>query len=78
MSNLSTILGGDSEGAAGAAVDPRKEGLPLFGLLGTDGSGNQNWNYRVFDSGMRNVGSPWGAFSNSTTNSRLSNGGLQF
>ncbi len=67
MSNLSTILGGDSEGAA---VDPRKEGLPLFGLLGTDGSGNQNWNYRVFDSGMRNVGSPWGAWSNSTTSYR--------
>jgi len=64
MSNLSTILGGSSE-----AVDPRKEGLPLFGLLGSDG-GNQNWNYRVFDSAMQNVGSPWGAFSNSTTSYR--------
>ena len=64
MSNLSTILGG------GDAVDPRKEGLPLFGLLGSDNSGNNNWNYRVFDSGMQNVGSPWGSFSNSTTNMR--------
>ena len=58
-------MGGSSD-----AVDPRKEGLPLFGLLGTDGSGNGHWNYRVFDSGMQNVGSPWGAFSNSTTNYR--------
>jgi hypothetical protein len=65
MSNLSGILGGSS-----SVVDPRKEGLPLFGLLGQDGSGNQNWNYRVFDSAFRNVGSPWGSFSNSTTNYR--------
>jgi hypothetical protein len=63
MSNLSTILGGDS------AVDPRKEGLPLFGLL-AGSNGNQHWNYRIFDSSLQNVGSPWGSFSNSTTSYR--------
>ena len=65
MSNLSTLLAG-----ASTATDPRKEGLPLFGLFGQNSDQNHHLNYRIFDSGFKNVGSPWGGFSDSTTNYR--------
>ena len=67
MATLSNLLGGGSAGA----IDHRKEGLPLFGLWGDDGGGNSNVTYRVFDSGYKMVGSPWGAVCNSTTNYRF-------
>jgi len=65
MSNLSTILGGSSD-----AVDPRKEGLPLFGLWADDGM-NQHANFRIYNSSYSNVGAPWAAVSNSTTSYRF-------
>ena len=65
MANYATLLGG------GGSVDNRKEGLPLFGLWGQDSSQNHAANYRIFDSDFRNVGSPWGAVCNSTTNYRF-------
>jgi hypothetical protein len=64
MSNLSTILGGSSD------VDPRKEGLPLFGLWADDGQ-NQHANFRIYNSSYSNVGAPWGAAANSTTSYRF-------
>ena len=64
MSNLSKILGGSS------TTDPRKEGLPLFGLWGQESGGNHNVNFRIFDSGFRNVGSPWGGSTSTTSNYR--------
>ena len=66
MSNYATLLGG-----SGGSIDHRKEGLPLFGMWGDNSDGNHNVNYRVFDSGFNNVGSPWGAVCNSTTNYRF-------
>ena len=67
MATLSNLLGGGSAGA----IDHRKEGLPLFGLFGTSGDQNDHMTYRVFDSGFKIVGSPWGAVCNSTTNYRF-------
>ena len=64
MSNLSNIFGG------GTTTDPRKEGMPLFGLWGEEGGGNTISSYRVFDSGFKNVGSPWATTSTTTTNYR--------
>ena len=68
MSSLTTLLSG---GSSAGAIDHRKEGLPLFGMWGDNSDGNHNVNYRVFDSGFQNVGSPWGAVCNSTTNYRF-------
>ncbi len=65
MSNLSKIFGGSSQ------TDPRKEGLPLFGLFGTNSDQNHHMNYRVFDSNFKQINSPWGAVCNSTTNYRF-------
>jgi hypothetical protein len=67
MATLSNLLGGGSAGA----IDHRKEGLPLFGLFGTSGDQNTHMTYRIFDSGFKMVGSPWGAVCNSTTNYRF-------
>ena len=67
MATLSNLLGGGSA----SAIDHRKEGLPLFGVWGDDGNQNSNMNYRIFDSGYKNVGSPWGSVCNSTTNYRF-------
>ena len=67
MATLSNLLGGGSAGA----VDHRKEGLPLFGLFGSTSDQNTHMTYRVFDSGFKMVGSPWGAVCNSTTNYRF-------
>ena len=67
MATLSNLLGG----GGGGTIDHRKEGLPLFGVWGDDGGGNSNVNYRIFDSGYKNVGSPWGSVCNSTTNYRF-------
>jgi len=67
MATLSNLLGG---GGAGA-VDHRKEGLPLFGLYGSTSDQNTHMTFRVFDSGMKMCGSPWGAVCNSTTNYRF-------
>ena len=67
MATLSNLLGGGSAGA----IDHRKEGLPLFGLFGTSGDQNDHMTYRIFDSGFKIVGSPWGAVCNSTTNYRF-------
>ena len=66
MANLSSLLGG-----SGGTVDHRKEGLPLFGLWGSTDNQNTHMTFRVFDSGMKMVGSPWGAVCNSTTNYRF-------
>ncbi len=66
MPNLSNLLG-----SSGGSIDHRKEGLPLFGLWGDSGDQNTNMNYRIYDSGYKNVGSPWGAVCNSTTNYRF-------
>ena len=62
MANLSSYLGGNT--------DTRKEGLPLFGLWGQESGGNHNTNFRIFDSGFRNVGSPWGGATGTTSNYR--------
>ncbi len=67
MASLSNLLGG---GGAGA-IDHRKEGLPLFGIWGDNSDQNHNVNYRIYDSGFNNVGSPWAAVCNSTTNYRF-------
>ena len=66
MATLSNLLGG-----SGGTIDHRKEGLPLFGLFGTSGDQNSHMTYRIFDSGFKMVGSPWGAVCNSTTNYRF-------
>jgi hypothetical protein len=68
MATLSNLLGG---GSSAGAIDHRKEGLPLFGLFGTSGDQNDHMTYRIFDSGFKCVGSPWGAVCNSTTNYRF-------
>ena len=68
MSSLTTLLSG---GSAAGAIDHRKEALPLFGMWGDNSDQNHNVNYRIFDSGFKNVGSPWGAVCNSTTNYRF-------
>ncbi len=65
MSNLSKLFGGSS------TTDPRKEGLPLFGLWGGSGDQNTQMNYRVFDSNFRIVSSPWGAVTSTTSNYRF-------
>ena len=65
MSNLSTIFGG------GTVTDPRKEGLPLFGLFGASSDMNTQMQFRVFDSNFRCTGSPWGAVDGTTTNYRF-------
>jgi hypothetical protein len=65
MSNLSTIFGG------GSITDPRKEGLPLFGMWGGSSDMNSQMQFRVFDSNFRVTGSPWGGTSDSTTNYRF-------
>ena len=65
MASLSNLLGG------GTSVDHRKEGLPLFGLFGSTSDQNTHMTFRVFDSGMKMCGSPWGAVCNSTTNYRF-------
>lgn len=65
MASLSNLLGG------GTTVDHRKEGLPLFGIWGDNSDQNHNVNYRIYDSGFNNVGSPWAAVCNSTTNYRF-------
>jgi len=66
MSNLSKIFG-----SAGTSTDPRKEGMPLFGLWGAEGSGNTITNYRVFNSSFQDVGSPWGGATGTTSNYRF-------
>ena len=66
MASLSNLLGGSGGGA-----DHRKEGLPLFGIWGDNGNQNHNVQYRIYDSGFNNVGSPWAAVCNSTTNYRF-------
>ena len=66
MASLSNLLGG-----SGGTIDHRKEGLPLFGIWGDNGDQNHNVNYRIYDSGFNNVGSPWAAVCNSTTNYRF-------
>ncbi len=65
MASLSNLLGG------GSSVDHRKEGLPLFGLFGSTSDMNTHMVFRVFDSGFKMCGSPWGAVCNSTTNYRF-------
>ena len=65
MASLSNLLGG------GTSIDHRKEGLPLFGLFGSTSDQNTHMTFRVFDSGMKMCGSPWGAVCNSTTNYRF-------
>jgi len=52
-------------------VDHRKEGLPLYGMVGDDGSGNGQWTFRIFDSGHKVVGNPWGGTGHSTTHHRF-------
>ena len=66
MASLSNLLGG-----SGGTVDHRKEGLPLFGLFGSTSDMNTHMVFRVFDSGFKMCGSPWGAVCNSTTNYRF-------
>jgi len=58
MSTLSFLFG------SGNTVDPRKEGLPLFGIGYADF--NQQTSLRVIDSNFNIVGSPWGAIFNTT------------
>ena len=65
MASLSNLLGG------GGTVDHRKEGLPLFGIWGDNSDQNHNVNYRIYNSSFNNVGSPWAAVCNSTTNYRF-------
>ena len=56
---------------ATTATDPRKEGLPLFGLFGQNSDQNHHLNYRIFDSNFKQVNTPWGAVCNTTTNYRF-------
>ena len=65
MSNLSKLFGG------GTVIDPRKEGLPLFGMWGGSSDQNTQMQYRVFDSNFRVTGSPWGSTCDTTTNYRF-------
>ena len=67
MATLSNLLGGSS----GGTIDHRKEGMPLFGLFGATSDQNTQMTFRIFDSGFKMVGSPWGAVCNSTTNYRF-------
>ena len=66
MSNLSTIFG-----SSGSTTDPRKEGLPLFGMWGGSSDSNTQMQFRVFDSNFRVTGSPWGSTCDTTTNYRF-------
>jgi hypothetical protein len=52
-------------------IDHRKEGLPLYGFLGDSGDGNTHWQFRIFDSGHKIVGNPWGGTGHSTTHHRF-------
>jgi len=52
-------------------TDSRKEGLPLYGFLGDNSDGNTNWTFRVFDSGHKIVGNPWGQATYSTASYRF-------
>ena len=52
-------------------IDSRKEGLPLYGFLGDSGDGNGHWTFRVFDSGHKIVGNPWGQATHSTASYRF-------
>jgi hypothetical protein len=52
-------------------TDSRKEGLPLYGFLGDNSDGNTNWTFRVFDSGHKIVGNPWGQATYSTAGHRF-------
>ena len=46
--------------------DPRKEGLPVFGVRGGT-TGNQHWSFNVLTSEFLPLGDPWIAQANSTT-----------
>jgi hypothetical protein len=52
-------------------VDHRKEGLPLYGLMGDTGDQNGQMAFRIFDSGHKIVGTPWGGVGHSTTHHRF-------
>jgi len=45
--------------------DHRKEGLPLYGMMGDNGDQNTHMNFRIFDSGHKIVGNPWGTAAHS-------------
>ena len=66
MSNLSKLFG-----SSGSTTDPRKEGLPLFGMWGGSSDMNTQMQFRVFDSNFRVTGSPWGSTCDTTTNYRF-------
>lgn len=59
MTTLSSMLG---------KVDPRKEGLPMFGIGYSGSNMNEHFSLRVIDSNFNIAGSPWSAMSNSTNN----------
>lgn len=52
-------------------VDPRKEGLPCFGIWANDGSGNQAAQFRVFNSDFQIISPPYGSTTSSTSTYRF-------
>jgi hypothetical protein len=52
-------------------TDSRKEGLPLYGFMGDSGDQNGVMTFRIFDSGHKIVGNPWGHGSHSTASYRF-------
>ena len=52
-------------------IDSRKEGLPLYGFMGDSGDANGHMTFRVFDSGHKIVGTPWGQGTHSTASYRF-------
>jgi hypothetical protein len=61
MGNLSSLVGGTTE-------DPRKEGLPCFGI--GHGGFNTEMSLRVIDSNFSIMGSPWSAINDTTATYR--------
>jgi hypothetical protein len=52
-------------------TDSRKEGLPLYGFMGSSGDQNEHMSFRIFDSGHKVVGTPWGQGTHSTASYRF-------
>ena len=52
-------------------TDSRKEGLPLYGFMGDSGDANGHMTFRIFDSGHKIVGNPWGQGTYSTASYRF-------
>lgn len=52
-------------------VDPRKEGLPCFGIWANDGNGNTHASFRVLNSEFQIISPPYGSTTTSTASYRF-------